>query len=190
MSTPIKKCFVLSACLQLTFKSAGAPQFLGRTGAPAPFWSKPRFSGAPGNRGSPTQQCFLSPLDSPHVPPVWYNTGQILFQITIEDVREKIRRLREYGEASNQNLVDPAIGAAQDTGFTLRSVTPAVQDVQQDGKKYFNIVTVCGLWLLQTLSLCVCVYLSVPLLQLLSHLLLVGFLSNFPINTKIHEASF
>ena len=38
------------------FKSAGAPQFLGRTGAPAPFGLKPRFSGAPVNRGSPNTQ--------------------------------------------------------------------------------------------------------------------------------------
>ena len=37
-----------------SFKSAGAPQFLRRTGAPASFGSKPRFSGTPVNRDSPT----------------------------------------------------------------------------------------------------------------------------------------
>ena len=49
------------------------------------------------------------------------------------------------------------------------------------------IFTVCGLWLLQTLSVsvCLCVCVSVPLLRLISRLLWVGFLSNLVKTLKL-----
>ena len=55
--TTIESCkFKVESSREITpFKNAGAPQIFGQTSAPAPFGSKPRFSGTPVNCGSPTK---------------------------------------------------------------------------------------------------------------------------------------